>query len=428
MNSLYGTGNDGTQAYLEFSDDILRRALLNIYAKDFHPATDIEAVLFNAVWDKLNKAVRRGYASTRVIADTDRDFLNELQRNNGVFAAFKVHRMQNDMAHLLIDVDGNLKPFERWLNDVRPIASHQVGAWLRTEYDTAVLRAHQAADWRQFERESDVLPNLKWKPSTSPNPGLDHRIYWNTVRPINDQFWNEHRPGDRWNCKCDLTATDEPVTPIPHATSGGCVDAQKGLANNPAKDGRIFSDDHPYFPSDCSHCDFYKPSLKDRLSHIFTNRAKDCYNCPYIAGCIDRAAEIKRVSQEMIAERKRVVASGIMQYSQDHDMFKNIFSGDLLRSKKAMGRLVKHCYTTDELNAAVYMWNNPDKLVFVRNSPLGEGKDMSSLKAQKNINKKRERGIVTYNIYELRFDNTSWIVKFEVHEKGFEMPYFIREQ
>jgi hypothetical protein len=37
------------------------------------------------------------------------------------------------------------------------IADHQVYQWLQTEYDTAVIRAHQAADWKQFEREKDIL-------------------------------------------------------------------------------------------------------------------------------------------------------------------------------------------------------------------------------------------------------------------------------
>lgn len=98
--------------------------------------------------------------------------------NNAVFAAFKVHRAQNDMAALLLDKNGSLKPFEQWVKEAMPIADHQMVHWLRTEYDTAVIRAHQAADWRQFEREKDVLPNLKWMPSTSIHPGSDHRIFW----------------------------------------------------------------------------------------------------------------------------------------------------------------------------------------------------------------------------------------------------------
>ncbi|PIK20116.1 phage head morphogenesis protein [Prevotella intermedia] len=210
----------------------------------------------------------------------------QLIHSNEVFSAFKVHRAQNDMAARLLDSNGGLKPFNQWLKDVLPIASHQCGAWLRTEYDTAVLRAHQAADWQQFRREQDVLPNLKWMPSTSLHPGEDHRRYWGTIRPIDDKFWTEHRPGDRWNCKCSLTSTDEAVTPVPD--NDEVSQPQAGLTGNPGMTGETFSDDHPYFPKSCQDCDFYRPDLKNRLKNLFTNRVKDCYSCPYIDKCIDR--------------------------------------------------------------------------------------------------------------------------------------------
>ena len=203
-----------------------------------------------------------------------------------MFAAFKVHRMQTDMGRLLTDSNGVLKPFEQWKNEVLPIASHQCGAWLRTEYDMAVIRAHQAADWQQFVREADVLPNLKWMPSTSPHPGADHRVFWNTVLPIDDPFWNEHRPGDRWNCKCSLTSTDEPCTETP--APGKADNPHPGLDSNPGTDKAVFSQSHPYFPKSCSTCDFYKPGLKGWLRSMFVNRTKDCYNCPYINGCLSR--------------------------------------------------------------------------------------------------------------------------------------------
>lgn len=63
---------------------------------------------------------------------------------------------------------------------------------------------------------------------------------------------------------------------------------QQGLDTNPGIDKATFSQSHPYFPKSCSSCGFYKPGFRDKLSSIFTNRAKDCYNCPYINGCISR--------------------------------------------------------------------------------------------------------------------------------------------
>ena len=67
-----------------------------------------------------------------------------------------------------------------------------------------------------------------------------------------------------------------------------------GLAGNPAKTRALFSDDHTYFPKDCNYCAFYKPNIKSRLRSLFKAKAKDCYNCPFINGCIDRATKTRK--------------------------------------------------------------------------------------------------------------------------------------
>lgn len=184
------------------------------------------------------------------------------------------------MAAKLLDSNGALKPFDRWLNDVLPIASHQCGSWLRTEYDTAVIRAQQAAEWKRFERDKDVLPNLKWVPSTSPNPGADHRIYWGTILPVDHPFWSRHRPGDRWNCQCSLESTDEPATGIKHedAVDPRKNGPQKGLKDNPGKTSNLFGQDHPYYPENCSSCPFAS-GLTNRLGMIFRGQKRDCNRC-----------------------------------------------------------------------------------------------------------------------------------------------------
>ena len=281
------------------SEDVLRKALANIYRKMFNVKTEIEPYLYDAICEVFNQATNDAFPSV----DRDEDFKQQLKHSNEVFSAFKVHRAQNDMAVRLLDSNGGLKPFNQWLKDVLPIASHQCGAWLKTEYDTAVLRAHQAADWQQFLRERDVLPNLKWMPSTSLHPGEDHRKYWGTIRPIDDEFWTEHRPGDRWNCKCSLTSTDEAVTPVPAEDVHS--EPQAGLKGNPGTTGETFSDDHPYFPTSCDDCPFYTPKFKDRLKRLFRDRVKDCYHCPYIDGCIygidkNDIKEIKKEAREQL--------------------------------------------------------------------------------------------------------------------------------
>ncbi len=244
--------------------------------------------LWKAVLDVISGGVVEGLSDTDIPPTHEQEFLRELRHSTQVFAAFKVHTMAENMRSRLLRPDGTLKPFREWAEEVAPIASHHVGAWLRTEYDTAVIRAHNAADWRGFERDKDIMPNLRWMPTTSPEPDGKHRVYWQRklTLPVGHPFWEEHHPGDRWNCKCSLEQTDDPANPEVLDNMGD-IPAQRGLENNPGRDGHVFSDKHPYFPKSCSTCNFYKPNLKNRLTTLFQNRRKDCYNCPYINGCLD---------------------------------------------------------------------------------------------------------------------------------------------
>lgn len=303
---------------MAFSADFIAQILHDIYQGGIaRPAIDISPALFKAILEQFNKASQEGFSASSA-PDPDDDFRHAIRHSNEVFSAFKVHRMQSDMVKLLTDSNGDLKPFNQWANDVLPIASHQCGAWLQTEYDTAVLRAHQAADWQQFLREADVLPNLKWMPSTSPNPGADHQIFWNTIRPINDPFWNEHRPGDRWNCKCSLTSTDETPTSAPMGDN--TAQPQPGLDSNPATDEALYSLTHPYFPSSCGTCPFNK-GITNKVKTFFRNEKKHCYGCSKINFALPNSQEnMKKVT----AEQKHQIYSMPIERQFD-EVEKNVF-------------------------------------------------------------------------------------------------------
>lgn len=256
----------------------------------------------------LNEATVSGLLQSSVPTHRD-SFLAALRHSNEVFAAFKVHSMSERMAARLLNPDGTLKPFRQWADDVKSISSHYVGAWLRTEYDTALIRAHNAADWQQFIRDADVMPNLRWMPTTSPKPESSHRAFWERklTLPVSDPFWDEHHPGDRWNCKCSLEQTDDPPTPELKAEFAGEA-PQPGLTNNPGKDGHTFSQDHPYFPKSCSSCPFNK-GMKNRLMKVFRNEEKHCYNCSKINRAIQQPGVatakslVDNVAKDMIARK-----------------------------------------------------------------------------------------------------------------------------
>lgn len=292
---------------VRFDADVLAQFLRNIY-KGFDTDHGIEATMWREVLRIINEGTVEGLAKSKTPPTHEQDFYEALRHSNEVFAAFKVHTMGVEMASKLHDADGKLKPFGKWVEDVGSISSHQVGSWLQTEYDTAVIRAHAAADWREFERNKDIMPNLRWMPTTSKEPESSHRAYWQMklTLPVDDPFWEEHHPGDRWNCKCSLEATDDPVV---RPVGMEPTKPQRGLENNPGKDGHTFSDKHPYFPKGCSSCPFNK-GFKNKMGTFFKNEKKHCYDCAKIDNAIQQmpnltAAKslIDNVANEMIARK-----------------------------------------------------------------------------------------------------------------------------
>ena len=268
---------DAPNHSISFDADTIAKALVNIYQKKYgNGSPDIEPTLFEKTKEILSGAVDKGVAGQRSGKTSDA-FIHALTHSTDVFSAFRIHNMQSKIASYLVDSKGKLKPFGQFVKDVKPYITHQNRQWLQTEYDTAVRRAHLAADWQRFEDEKDVLPNLEWKPSTSPNPGEDHKPYWGTILPVDHEFWNQHRPGDRWNCKCSLRNTDKQRTAIPVEHFYKNTGPQKGLDSNPGTTGEIFSTSHPYFPENCGVCPFNKGVGK--LFAALVEKKGNCYKC-----------------------------------------------------------------------------------------------------------------------------------------------------
>lgn len=176
-------------ASFSFSADVLAAFMRKVY-RGFDTAAGVEPAMWREVLRIVNSATVEGLAEAGAPPTHETGFYAALRHSNEVFAAFKVHNMGRLMASRLIGADGKLKPFGKWAEEVATITSHHVGAWLRTEYDTALIRAHNAADWRRFERDKDVMPNLRWMPTTSPTPERSHRAFWERrlTLPVGDPF------------------------------------------------------------------------------------------------------------------------------------------------------------------------------------------------------------------------------------------------
>ena len=294
VDALYDGVTDagkGVSVPFTFDSKIIERALQNIRNGRIDARRQIDPGLFSEVSRILDTAVRTGYDAPA--GSPGSGFAREIRRNTEVFSAFKAHRMGRDMASQLLDENGQIRSFREFRKATEDIVDHHVNSWLRTEYDTAVKRAHHAAEMRQFISEADVFPNIEWLPSTAVKPREQHMPFYHHVWPVNDPFWSEHKPGDEWGCQCGWRSTDSPVTDNSGLGGNDIAPPSPGLGGDPAATGEVFSQDHPYFPSDCSRCAFYKPGFRDRLRHLFTARAKDCYKCPYLRACMNELSDKK---------------------------------------------------------------------------------------------------------------------------------------
>ena len=279
-------------------DRYVKKAIRDLYRKHVDPKREADPALFEGILRNFNKAVDASVNSKK-----HGGFAHELRTNNEVYSAFRSHRMGRDMAAKMLDEDGKLKSFTKFREDVKPIADHHVKQWLETEYNTAVRRAHLAEKWKTYEDDKDNFPNLRWVESWAVQKDKEHFDFRNTIAPVNDPFWDAHRPGDRWGCKCGLEQTDE-ETNIPASAGGKGGDPSPGLEENPAKTKRLFSDKGPFFPTSCASCPFASMLQAAKETDLTASRKKDCYNCSAAKKVVEKAQETKPMSKTAMLRHK----------------------------------------------------------------------------------------------------------------------------
>ncbi len=418
---------------IEIDVEAIAQALVNIYKQTFDIDHTVEENLYRETCRIFDEAINNGMADAAMagVPLPSKEFLHELQHNTEVFSAFRVHRMQKDIAATMVDNDGHLKSFRQFVKDASAYIDHRNRAWLQTEYDTAVLRAQNAAEWKEFRAEADVYPNLEWIPSTSPNPGADHRVFWGTVRPVNDPFWNEHKPGDRWNCKCELRQTERSETPVPH--TAGEQNAQAGLETNPA-DGQIFSRKHPYYPQNCTKCPFAGNKLAALIGNLAGRR--DCNQCSRASKCVERAKRHvkqreqkqhinpKETPEQFIAKQRELLQTLRKQGELELRNRKALYTGNLFFGKREFKRIKEHCYNAIETEAAAHLHSLLRKVEKGRYLPI----DMT----RKNYRRKIADGVKNYTVYEVVYKGEVFELKCQVksdkHNGVAEYPYSIKQK
>lgn len=75
-------------------------------------------------------------------------------------------------------------------------------ARLRLIYDTNVRQALAAGQWQRMLRNRDSHPYVRYVSMDDSRVRPLHRLWHNTVLPIDHPFWQTHRPPNGYHCRC----------------------------------------------------------------------------------------------------------------------------------------------------------------------------------------------------------------------------------
>lgn len=193
---------------------------------------DIHPSLFKGYTDNYHKAL--SMFDKQEYGDTFFELSENLKLNTSRFAAYKTHQITKQLK--AVKNKANYQQVSKEI--IKKFNRYQA-----TEYNSVVSRARTAKQFKQFQTEADIFPNLEWLATRSVNARELHVQITGTILPINHPFWSSNQPGNLWGCKCNWRTTDSGVTSNP---GNDLVKPAIGLEGNPAITREIFTDNHPY--------------------------------------------------------------------------------------------------------------------------------------------------------------------------------------
>ncbi len=338
-----------------------------------------------------------------------------LTRSNYIFSGMKTFHELNEAFPSLLDENGDRKTFEHFLNDVRTINETYNKNYLRAEYNFVHQSAQMASRWEQFEEDGDRY-YLQYRTAGDDKVRPEHAALNRITLPMSDPFWESYYPPNGWNCRCtvvqvlkwkyDKTNPKDALNRGKEAMDGERFNI---FRFNSGKQQKAVPDYNPYTIRRCNDCDVAKGKLDLAIPDN-----EVCAACKRIRTCA-----LNR-DKSLVCTKKTATISNSTNFIRKSAALK---TGKYFQSREALKLGLSHAHSSEEVAAFSWIPNHLDDLQFVRFSPLGEVKDLSSEKDIKNINKKKKRNATGYNIYHININGEIWQLKTEIRGDNRETLY-----
>ena len=225
-----------------------------------------------------------------------------LENNAFTFSGFKTFHAMREVGLSLLTPNGDIKPFNTFLNDVKAINSRYNHNYLRAEYQQAVAASQMAVRWHEFEKDGDRY-DLQYRTANDSRVREEHAILHNTTLPPSDPFWDSFLPPNGWGCRCTTVQVRKGKYPtsdpeLAMRRGQNCTDGAKRkiFRFNPGKAMRLYPEQHPYFPKGCGSC-------PRKLNLAFDPKRQICIACAELSRL--KRIEINRKLYNRLSKDKK---------------------------------------------------------------------------------------------------------------------------
>lgn len=365
-------------------------------------------------------------------AITDNDMPNEmrtaLQSDAFLFGGLKTHAQLFEASKLLLDENGNLKPFNQLSNEFDKLNVTYNKNYLEAEYEFAVGSSQMASKWAEFSDNDRYY--LQYRTAGDNRVRQDHEKLNETTLPKSDPFWGSYTPPNGWNCRCTIIEVLKDKYPLSDSEksikAGEAATTQIGKDGknrleifrfNPGADKKLFPPKHPLFANRCtgdgklsvtgligapvlilsaekSKCEANK--IIEEIRKENTNKARKA-----------KDIELKEWASTKIKKNEHLSITG-----------KQFQTGEVRISRANIEYVLKHISNIENKEIIKSLKS------IIENSEYKNGAPLEN-KNSKNYGSKVARGVVSYNYYQSKWNDLPIEINMEVMKNGYEQPYAI---
>lgn len=238
-----------TMAVADALDEQFEKLARRFYGFDGWDGKSMDPKAIELIGKELTKGIEFGFEAglSNLEPDSSRfRLLQQMHRNVYVFSGFKSYQQLREISSLIYESNGDLRPFNEFLKDVRKVNATYNVHYLNAEYNHAVASSQMAVNWQGYMENIDVAPWLKYQTAGDERVREEHRGLDGAIKRKDDPFWNTWYPPNGWMCRCDvIELIDAPEGAVEPAFLPEKQPAM--FKGNVGKDGVLFPDTHPYF-------------------------------------------------------------------------------------------------------------------------------------------------------------------------------------